>query len=818
MQEHALTRRSFLKATAVTAVGAASLGTLAACESSKGVNEDKGSDVNVVEEQTFFQSCMGNCSGWGCPFYVTVRDGKVANIIKANLKLPDGSPSPYQETCLKGYANIERMYSPTRVLQPMKRAGERGAGDWEQISWDQAITEITDKWKQLQADYGNESVAFMAGSGSGMATVSYTNRLKTLMGALTIAPCYDTTGMYCQWNHAGFHTHVNGQNEWRDMTNSDNVFIWGTNPSESNIVDFHFIMDAKDNGAKIICIDPIFTTSAAKADLYVPIRPATDGLLAIAMAQISIRDGFENRTHLQTMTVAPFLVKDDDGLYLRLSDLGQAEAGSEDDRILVMDGGQTTAFDAAVDPEIKGSFEVNGFAVKPAYQILLDRINEWDLDTISEITDIPLDTIEQLASIYNSGLSMIYTGFGPDHYANGQTAYEGMFALADITGQECKHGAGICCTDFSAPVAQGLVNTATLDLVGVAAEGQTVHSTHLHELMAKGELAGIKAPKSAYIYICNPITNEPDRQKWLTSLAAMEMVVVADMFMSETARYADYVLPVSFLFERDDLASSFNPFVKYVEKAVDPMGESMGDFEIVTELGKAMGFEEFFTQDLETFLASCVTNDTAAAAGITWEALKNEHAMWSYTDEPVVIGLTTPPFTPTGRMEFYHEGIQPMHNVGQKWDMIKESCWFWDAPIEAWPESVGGYEAVEEAAEYPLLFISERCKFKTHTMFNNSPMILELDPEPYVKVNPEDAAAYGISEGDTVRIENSRGYVVIKAVLNAGVRPGMLVIDHGWEDTSYIEGHYSDLATSESWPRFEQDNWFDCLVKMEKIR
>ncbi len=298
----------------------------------------------------------------------------------------------------------------------------------------------------------------------------------------------------------------------------------------------------------------------------------------------------------------------------------------------------------------------------------------------------------------------------------------------------------------------------------------------------------------------------------------MEMIVVSDMFMSETCLYADYVLPVAFLFERDDLSSTSNPFVKYTQKAVEPAGEALGDFEIITKLGIAMGFEEYFTQDLETFLASCVTNDISAAVGVTWEGLQENPAVWTYPVEPSVVGLTDIIYSATGRFEFYHEGIQPQANVGQEWDMLKESCWFWEPPIEAWPETIGDFPAVEEAEKYPLIFISERCKFKTHTMFNNSPMILELDPEPYVKVNPKDAAAYGVGEGDIVRVWNDRGYVVIKVALNSGVRPGVLVIDHGWERDGYIEGHYSDLATSETWPRFEQDNWFDCLVEMEKVQ
>ena len=150
----------------------------------------------------------------------------------------------------------------------------------------------------------------------------------------------------------------------------------GSNPSESFIVDYHFISEACEAGAKLVVIDPIFTTTAAKANLYVSIRPGTDGLLAAGIAQIAIRDGKIDVEHMRTKTVAPFLVKED-GFYLRLSDLGRAEAGSDQDRIMVYDGVQLAPFDEVEEPVLEGSFELEGFKVRPAYQILVDRFSAW---------------------------------------------------------------------------------------------------------------------------------------------------------------------------------------------------------------------------------------------------------------------------------------------------------------------------------------------------------------------------------------------------------------------------------------------------------
>lgn len=179
-----LTRRSFLAATA----GAVAAGSLAGCASGNTVGEE-GESVSLagtapqVAEEVYFSSCMGNCSGWGCPINVTVREGKAANLTRPDMKLPDGSPSPYQRICLKGYTNIERMYADTRLQYPLKRKGERGAGEWERISWDEAIAEITDTWKNLQGDFGPGAVGFLAGSGNVDSTVkTYADRLIGLHG------------------------------------------------------------------------------------------------------------------------------------------------------------------------------------------------------------------------------------------------------------------------------------------------------------------------------------------------------------------------------------------------------------------------------------------------------------------------------------------------------------------------------------------------------------------------------------------------------------------------------------------------------------
>lgn len=808
LEHKALTRRNFLKAT-TGAAGVVAMSGLAACQpSTNGPAEDNTS--SEVAEEIYRSTCMGNCSGWGCILDVVVREGKVCDIRKPDLLTPDGQPNPYQDICLKGYTNIERLYAPDRILYPMRQTGERGSDNWERITWDEAIKEITTKWKAIQSEYGKEGVIFMSGTGNSGAAAGYADRLRVLMGASLISQAYDNAGSMALGAHCGWGV-TYGQNELRDLPNAEVVFVWGTNPTEAQPIDFHFLTSAMENGAKVVTIDPVFTTTAAKSDKFVPIRPGTDALLAIGMCQIAIKDGKEDALNLKKATVAPLLVKDSDGKYLRLSDLGKAKAGAEDDSILVWQNGEAVPMTMGSDPEIRGHFEVEGIKVQPAYQILLDRIYEWDMDTISEYTDISTETIQELTDIYTSGRAMIYCGFGPDHFANCVTAYYGMLALMDVTGQENKKGAGLCATDYSTAHAIGIMPGTKAGLDGFSA-GRTVYAPHFAELMDTGKTGTMEfTPRALFSYKGNPIGNQPNRQSWLNSFMKMDFIVVADMFMCETASYADIVLPVSFLFEQTDLMSSFSPYIRYNERVVPEMGESKCDFDIVTMLGKAMGFEQYFTQTVDEFLEAASTNDTAASMGVTWEKLNEEHRVWAYPVEPVVVGETHQPITPTGRLEFYWEDATPQESYITEFDFNKERCLYWEPPAEAWYKN-------EKATKYPLCFISERDKFKTHTMFGSVSSLRELHPEPFVRISSDDAAARGIVEGDIVKIHNDRGYVVCRAAIDAGVRPSVLIMDHGWQKWDFIEGHYADLSGTYTGARWAGISFYDNLCDIEKVQ
>ena len=186
--KHSFGRRAFIGGSAAM-LGAVVLSGFGCSPSADLEDTDEG--TAAPEQSNHISVCRGNCFG-GCILDVTVREGKVVATNAA--KLPD---ERYNRICQRGHAHLQRVYDPERLKSPLRRVGERGSGEWEQITWDEAIEEITTKWKQYQEESGLESIAFMAGSGHfGVAANHYAHRLKTIMGASTVSFCYDNAFFY----------------------------------------------------------------------------------------------------------------------------------------------------------------------------------------------------------------------------------------------------------------------------------------------------------------------------------------------------------------------------------------------------------------------------------------------------------------------------------------------------------------------------------------------------------------------------------------------------------------------------------------------
>lgn len=805
-----ISRRSFIK-------GAAASAAVAGVAVSGGVNllspvaEAAGEDD--ITEQVYQGLCRGNCAA-RCAINVHVRNGKLVKTSKLDLPVPE-----FERICQRGLTHNQRVYQPNRLTHPMRRVGERGAGEWEQITWEEAIDEIRTKWQQYQKEYGNQSIAYIDGYGTGAPEVDYYQRLFNLMGSVHVQNAIDRAGI----DTVGA---VIGRGLWgtcndpRDMQNAKYIFAFGANLTEAGHTNYAYVQAAMDKGAKLIYINPNYDTGASKADVYVSIRPGTDAALIFAMMNIAVEEGRIDEKMLMYGTVAPFLVKESDGLFLRLSDLGQAEVGSGEDAIVVRSEDGTVGLPADITaPVINGTFEIGGYNVTTAYDLLLERAVEYTIERVSEICDIPEDTIYELARMYAEGPTTLFLSYGPDHWGNGHCFYFAATALSMVTGQLGKKGAGMAGFAFASYSGDLAAARATYTPMG-AIPGPNIFAPKLPEAIETGKYGELDVNiKSLFIYKHNLLGNQTERQTWLKTLDKIEYIIVPDMIMSETVKYADLVLPVPEFFEVEMYMISSVGVMIHNAKAIEPPGEATGDLEIAIMLAKALGYGDKFASSREEWLNEIFDNDIAKKAGIDWETVKAAGYIPLVKEDtvPHIVGQNYVFGTSLGRAIFYREKPAPNTNYSQQLDPRRECLPYWEPPIEGWTETVGGIERNPLAEKYPLVFMSERGKFRCHTMFNNNPWHKELLPEPTVSINPTDADARGIKQGDAMKLYNDRGYLVIKADINAGTRPGVLMIDHGWVEDEFIEGHYQDLSSRATSDFIINNAYFDCLVQAEKV-
>ena len=804
--ERKFTRRSFIKGAAATAAAAS-------VAVSGGVNllvpkAEAAEEAGPGGDQIFYGPCRGNCEG-ACRIKIAVRDGKIVKCTMGEF-----SESKYNRICTKGLSHVQQVYHADRLKYPMRRVGKRGEGQWEQITWDEAFDEIATKWKSYAEQHGGSSINFAGGTGNAGYGTRISGKLVSLIGASQAHYCYDMAFNYGSENALGIGNGWN-VNEPSEFDKSGCIIVWGSNPSEATLHFWHFIMEAKEAGAKLIVIDPTFTIAASKADLHVPIRPCTDAALYMCLTNLAIERGHHDTEFLKKSTVGPFLVKESDGMFLRLSDLGEAEAGSVEDAIVVIDNRKIAGRPAEIDdPVLEGSHTVNGIRVTTAFTLLKNRVSEWTLAKTSELCDISESMIEEiLRNIVEHGPVVGYQGFGPDHYNNGHKPYFAMQALLAVTGNLAKPGAsgGV---GFPYDNAFRMITYAINALPPEYKSGPVIPAPMLAETINTGKIGETPINiKSLHFMVHNPLCNVSQRGALMEAIEKVEFIVAQDFIMTETTRYADLILPASHWFEQWDMFIAASMYAMLQEKAIEPLYETKTDYDILSGIGKRMGFEEYFTLSQEEFLSACFDS---GIGGLTWEGFKEEKCIRA----PVARnGENGKILTRTGRFQFYQETVAPNVSYGQQLDasdIEKERLPHFEPPFEAWPVSVGGYERNPLAAKYPLIYTSERSKFKTHTMWGHNPWLLELIPEPIIKLNPGDAADRGVKQGDYVKVYNDRGYVVIKAVLNPGIRPGMVVIPKGWEEGQFKEGHYQNLTSNATHKVCVNNNYFDALCEVVK--
>lgn len=515
-----ISRRKFIGATAATAASAS----LFSFEMLTKLNPAAAADTNAGFQQ-FRNVCPRNC-------YDTC--GQLSFVQNGILKKVEGDPKhgyTNGKLCVKGYTYTRRVYSPDRIKYPMKQT-PRGSGNWTRISWDEAMETVAKKILELKKRYGSTlPICFDKYSGNfgilhygadgTMSSIGYTTRaLGTPCWPAGIdAQTYDFGTLYC--------------NDPEDMVNAKYLILWGQNAAWTAVHSIPFIEKARERGTKLVIIDPILTSTASKADLYIQIKPSTDGALALGMARYILDNNWV------------------DWDYARANSVG---------------------FDEWID-------------------YLKKNVT---LDWAAEKTGVPVDIIQEIAREYaTSKPASMWVGYGMQRHTNGGQNVRIIDALGVMTGNVGKSGGGVnyghletwgfnynAMTNSAPQGSKGFIGPD-----GKEGDRNINMNNFAHDVMAQQD----PPVKMLWLACRNPGSQDPDTKAIEKMFASMEFVVTVDSFFNKTVEMSDIVLPTTTHFENIDVnAAYWHYWVGINQMAIQPMYESKSDIEIAMLLSQKM--------------------------------------------------------------------------------------------------------------------------------------------------------------------------------------------------------------------------------------
>lgn len=708
----------------------------------------------------------------------------------------------------------------------MKRAGERGSGEWEQITWDEAFALMAEKISAAIDEYGGASVCFQEGGGNKSAYLhsrpigfkNYAGASFTLgVGISRFMRAIGATSLGAAQDCAQFHMRdllAVPTNSVEDLQNAKTIVVWGANPAEAGFTrsTWHWMCKARENGAKVYAIDPLMTPTAAQADQWLPVIMGTDSALMCAMANYIVENGLANEDYLRTGSVAPLLV-DDQGTYIRMTDIGLQPASEEENWPVVWDeDAQTLApYNEAATPALSGDRALpDGRTARTVFDATMENIAPFTVDFAAEECGIPAELIEELAQrVATEGPTTFFMDWGVEHTYNSWRNYLCLSLLAALTGSVGAPGASynasrsVATTFFKKPV--------KVDLSCLEVENQidckVITGDYICEIMETGQWLGEDFPVRVIIMeATNPLDHFCDPNRLLEAYAKVDFIAVMDLFMTTTAHYADLVLPAAMPWEEEEFNSATGFFC---QKAIEPVGDCKGDFDIYVGLAKAMGMEDLYPKSGQDYLREILDTPENLEAGLSYDAYReNGYIAGELACEPKVSGETNP----LGLTQFYLESMIP-REAGFPMVEFRDRLPFYEPNIEAHPSN-------PDSEKYPLYGFSNHDNFHGQGVHAHNAWLDEyrtLDGEPFCRIHEKAAAERGIKTGDKVRVFNDHGSCVLAALVTSGIQEKCVWMPHGffWDEfeegtAQSVTGHHPDPVTSNA-------NYNDWVCQVEKL-
>ena len=710
--------------------------------------------ISPMERSTVLGACPHDCPDT-CSMVITVENGRAIEV-RGN---PD-HPFTRGGLCVKVNNYTDRVYSPNRVLYPLRRTGPKGSGQFERMSWDAALEEISTRYKQIIAEYGPQAILPY----SYLGTEGLLNGLNVGDAFFNKLGASISERTFCDSGACTAYIMTLGPTSGVDpesLVHSRYIIIWASNPISTNLHLWPIIAEAQKRGAKVVVIDPLRSRTAQKADWHIPIRPGTDAALALGMMHVIIAENRVDLDYIENYTVG--------------------------------------------------------------YEELKERASSYTPEHVSSITGIPAEDIRKLAREYASSQpSVIRIGVAIERHRGGGQTVRALACLPALVGAWRKPGGGF----LQMPLWAFPIKWEVLMRPDFIQPGTRVINQYKLGQALTGELPLDPPIKAIFVYNSNPAVVSAEQDKVVRGLAREDLfTVVSEQFLTDTAQFADIVLPATTQLEQFDLMFSWgHHYLTLNQPAVAPLGEAVPNVELFQHLATQMGFEDdCFRLSNEQRILEAMDWNAPVLQGITLEQLKREGF--------VRLNLPTPDEyaphaegnfpTPSGKCEFaasmaaVGNFVLPLFRQGSNEFQPGE-------PVDPIPDYLSPRESPYtnpgRAKQYPLNLLSPKSHGFLNSSYGNLPAQRRVAGEQHLLIHEQDATQRGIIDGQRVCIFNDRGSCEATARVSDTVMPGVVVVPMGyWRKLSPSHTTVNALNSSAFADLGNAPAFSDTLVEVSRV-
>src|SRR5579863_6753338 len=708
-------------------------------------------------------ACSHDCPD-ACGVLITVEDGRATKI--------QGDPAhPVTRgfLCAKVATYLDRVYSPDRVLYPMRRVGAKGpqatgsaaAPTWQRISWDEALREITSRFKHIAANFGSEAILpySFGGTLGTLNSASMDRRFFHRLGASQLA-----RNICSAAGEAGLES-VYGRKmgtEPEQFRHSRYIIAWAANIHGNNVHLWPFIEEARRAGAKLVVIDPYRTRTAACADWYVPINPGTDAALALGMMHVIIGEKLYDADYVEHYTVG--------------------------------------------------------------FEQLREKVREYTPERVAKWTGISAPDIGKLAGEYaTTHPSVIRLNYGVQRSEGGGMATRAVAMLPCIIGSWKELGGGL---QMSTSGAFGLNKDALArpDLK-CGTLNRAPRSVNMVELGKALNTLSDPPLKALFVYNSNPAAVCPNHNEVVRGLVRPDLfTVVHEQFFTDTTDYADIVLPATTFFEHKDLQGAYGHYYLQVSlQAIEPLGECRSNVELFRALAHRMGFDEAcFRESVDEMIDLALQSSDPQSSnpwmdGLDRIRLEQGFARINFAGRGSAASgrrgaqASAPePFLP-----FAHGGFRTKSGKAElyKEELIAEGL---DPVADFTPPVESRHGASHN--KLPLELLARKADNFLNSTFTNVPSVQEMEQPGLLEISAADALARGIADGDPVRVYNQRGEIRLQARVDGKVQAGVVSATLNWAKMGHKFQSINSLTSEKLTDMGNSATFYSVLVEVELSR